>query len=333
MDKRRIWPAGRLSGGSFVCVIGCPERPPLSAVRCRTNDLYRWASPTGHGNGKGPQRGEALAQLGSRVEALLYRGGWPARLGRLFGRRPAVGLTSHSISVAGLGARPLRIGYASDFHVGPTTNPAVVEAACATLASAAPDVLLLGGDYVTHDLGGLRALAAALGAVPAPLGRFGVLGNHDWWAGQAQVRHALEAAGVRILVNECASLPSPFEHVAICGLDDHGHGRPDAWAALGAASGIRVVLMHAPSGLLDIGAERFEVAFCGHTHGGQIALPNGRPLLVPQGALSRRYARGRFDLTPGRTLVVSVGIGCVVVPWRLFAPPEVLVCTLTEAAP
>lgn len=305
----------------------------MSVVRSRTNELQRLPSPTGDGNGKRSDWAEVLAQLGSRIEPHIYRGGWPARLSRLLGRRPTVGLGCHSIAVPGLGPRALRIGYASDFHVGPTTNPALVEAACAALERAAPDVLLLGGDYVTHDLGGLRALATALSGVPAPLGRFGVLGNHDWWAGEAQVRRELEHAGIRVLVNESASLPPPFEHVAICGLDDHGHGRPDAAAGLGPASGIRVVLMHAPSGLLDIGSERFEVAFCGHTHGGQIALPNGRPLLVPQGALSRRYARGRFDLSPGRTLVVSVGIGCVVVPWRLFAPPEVLLCTLMEAIP
>lgn len=273
-----------------------------------------------------------MARLGSRIEPQLYRGGWPARLGRLLGREPGVVTARHSIEVSGFGPRPLRIGYASDFHVGPTTNPAVVEAACATLANACPDVLLLGGDYVTHDLGGLRGLAAALGAIPAPLGRFGVLGNHDWWAGQEQVRRELEDAGIRMLVNESVPLPAPFDHVAICGLDDHGHGRPDASAALGGGGGIRVVLMHAPSGLLDIAGERFEVAFCGHTHGGQIAFPSGRPLVVPQGALSRTYARGRFDLGPRRTLVVSVGIGCVVLPWRLFAPPEVLICTLTDRA-
>jgi predicted MPP superfamily phosphohydrolase len=90
--------------------------------------------------------------------------------------------------------------------------------------------------------------------------------------------------------------------------------------------------MHAPSGLLDLGGERFEVALCGHTHGGQIALPGGTPLLVPHGALSRRYARGQFRLAPGQTLVVSVGVGCVVLPLRLFAPPEVVVCRLTASS-
>ncbi len=86
--------------------------------------------------------------------------------------------------------------------------------------------------------------------------------------------------------------------------------------------------MHAPSGLLDLGQERFNLALCGHTHGGQIALPGGAPILVPWGPLSRRYARGRFELSDGATLIVSVGIGCVVVPVRLFTHPEVVVCTL-----
>jgi predicted MPP superfamily phosphohydrolase len=89
--------------------------------------------------------------------------------------------------------------------------------------------------------------------------------------------------------------------------------------------------MHAPSGLLDLGPERFHLALCGHTHGGQIALPGGVPILVPWGALSRQYARGRFELSDGATLIVSVGIGCVVVPFRLFSKPEIVICTLEGA--
>ena len=68
--------------------------------------------------------------------------------------------------------------------------------------------------------------------------------------------------------------------------------------------------------------------FFGHTHGGQLALPGGVPIVMPHGRLSRRYARGRFDLGAGRTLVVSVGLGCVVLPFRLFADSEIVVCNL-----
>jgi predicted MPP superfamily phosphohydrolase len=171
-------------------------------------------------------------------------------------------------------------------------------------------------------------LAHHLGSIHAPLGKFAVLGNHDRWSGVDPVVRQLEAAGIRVLVTANERLPRPHNEVWICGLDDHSTGWPDAPAALEGADGVRLILMHAPSGLLDLGAERFELALCGHTHGGQLALPGGHPIVVPQGQLSRRYARGRFVMPNGGTLVVSVGVGCVMLPLRTFAQPEVLSCTL-----
>jgi uncharacterized protein len=273
-----------------------------------------------------------LARWGARIEAALFRGGWPFRVARALGLRPYVATTRHDIRVEGLGARGLTIAYASDFHAGVTTDPGVLQAACDALRAAAPDLLLFGGDFVSHDASEAEPLAAALGAVPAPLGRFAVLGNHDWWADAPRVVRALNGAGITVLINQNARLPPPYDHVWICGLDDHWCGRPDAAATMAGAHGLRIALMHAPSGLLDLRHERFDVALCGHTHGGQVALPGGRPVIVPNGALSRRYARGRFTLQAGGTLVVSVGLGCVVVPLRVFAPAEIVVCHLTGSS-
>jgi predicted MPP superfamily phosphohydrolase len=224
---------------------------------------------------------------------------------------------------------PLTIAYASDFHAGSTTDPAVLHAGCAKLRAAAADVLLLGGDFVTLDPSAAEPLAAELGTIPAPFGRFAVLGNHDWWADAPRIARTLEAAGIVLLTNRSVRLRAPLDGVWICGLDDHWCGQPDAAAALREAAGVRIVLMHSPSGLLDLGQERFDLALCGHTHGGQLALPGGVPIVVPQGPLSRRYSRGRFSLGDGRTLVVSVGLGCVVLPVRLFATPEIVVCHLS----
>ena len=92
------------------------------------------------------------------------------------------------------------------------------------------------------------------------------------------------------------------------------------------AGDIRILLMHSPSGLLDLNGERFDLAMCGHTHGGQIALPGGIPIVVPHGRLSRRYSRGRFELPEDQTLIVSVGLGCVLLPLRVFAQPEIVLC-------
>lgn len=277
------------------------------------------------------QSDSAIARTASRLEILLYRGGWPVRLARALGIRPTVRTVRYAIPV-GAGAEgmpPLRIAYASDFHAGPTTDASVLKAACVQLRAATADVLLLGGDFVTGRASEIDWLARELGDIPAPLGRFAVLGNHDLWSDAGYVAERLEAAGVRVLVNANVRLGAPFDRVWVCGLDDYWSGRPDAAATFRGADGVRVVLMHAPSGLLDLGDERFELALCGHTHGGQVALPGGIPIVVPRGPLSRRYARGRFRIGDGGTLVVSIGLGCVVLPLRIFANPEIVVCTLS----
>jgi len=283
------------------------------------------------GTQPGPEsRLARLARLASRLEGVLFAGGWPIRLARAIGVRPTVRSVQYTVALgpAGAGLPPLRIAYASDFHAGPLTDPSVLSEACAALRMLAADVLLLGGDFVTGRPAEVAWLARELGTVHAPLGRFAVLGNHDRWSGAGPIITELEASGIRVLVNANAQLPPPYDRVWICGLDDHSSGQPDAAAAVRGAEGARVVLMHAPSGILDLGRERFELALCGHTHGGQLALPGGRAVVVPPGPLSRRYARGRFVVDNGATLIVSVGLGCVVVPLRTFADPEVILCTV-----
>jgi uncharacterized protein len=271
-----------------------------------------------------------IARVVYRIETALHAGRWAVSLARALGIRPQVTTASYSLvgRNTGSGFPALRLAYASDFHAGPTTDPAVARLACAALRAAEPDVVLFGGDFVNFNPEEIDWLAPELGSIPAPLGRFAVLGNHDWIAGARYVAECLEKAGIQVLTNRSVQLPGPFDQIWICGIDDHWCGSPDAEAAFAGADGYRVALMHAPSGLLDIGEHRFELALCGHTHGGQIALPDGRPLAVPNGALSRRYSRGRYTLPNGATLIVSVGVGCVVLPIRIHATPEIVTCTV-----
>ncbi|HEX6615591.1 MAG TPA: metallophosphoesterase [Gemmatimonadales bacterium] len=265
-----------------------------------------------------------------RLEVALYRNGWPARLSRLLGYRPSIQVVEHQVPLAGFpdGTPALTVAFASDFHAGPTTDPHLLHEAAAALTAARPDVLLLGGDYVALDSRHIERLAPVLGGIPAPLGRYAVLGNHDHWNGAAPIVRALERAGIELLVNSNRRLPAPYGNIWICGIDDPISGAPDPQAALAGADGLRVVLMHAPANLVGLDGARFDLALCGHTHGGQLALPGGRPLIVAPGAHSRRYSRGRFRLDNGAALLVSVGIGCSTVPLRLNAPPEILICRL-----
>jgi predicted MPP superfamily phosphohydrolase len=265
------------------------------------------------------------------ILARAFRGGWPARLVRGVGLQPAVHTHEHHIACARwpAGTKSLRIVFASDLHVGPTTHPSLLDEAARALRAAAPDVLLLGGDYVYLHGEGIHDLVRRLVDIPAPLGKFAVFGNHDLWADDATIRRALEGAGFRTLVNENAPLPAPFEHVSICGLDDPWVGQPNAASTFEGARDVKVLLMHAPEGLMMVGERPFDVAVCGHTHGGHIALPGGVPIVSP-GPLSRQYCHGVYDVG-GRPMIVSRGIGATESALRLFADPDIRVVTLGPA--
>ena len=263
---------------------------------------------------------------------LVLRSGWAAAAAYQVGLQGRVQTHHLSLPIRRAdGAPPLRLGFASDFHGGPATHPSLIDEACRALAATRPELILLGGDFVSINVGHVDAVADALGSIPAPLGRYAVLGNHDYRRRRGSiVARSLELHGIEVLHNTNVRLPPPHDDVWICGIDDVELGSPDADAALRDADGTRLVLMHEPDGLLAIGERPFDAAFCGHTHGGQIALPGGKPLVLPTGTLNRRFSHGLFTLEARRYLLVSRGVGCSGVPIRVFASPEVHAVELTS---
>jgi len=263
------------------------------------------------------------------VEASLgaaYRGHWPSRVVRALGMQRRVRVRHHSIATPRwpAGMRPLRLAFASDLHAGPTTHPSLLDEAFERLAAAQADLILLGGDYVFLTADHIGEIERRLARLRAPLGIHAVLGNHDLWADDQAIVDALTRGGARVLVNERACLPAPFEHVMLAGLDDPWTGVRASRPHFLPDDPVRIVLVHAPEALLHLEDEPFELALCGHTHGGHIALPGGIPILVP-GPLSRRYAHGRYELTGQRTLIVSRGVGGTEVALRWNADPDILV--------
>lgn len=272
-----------------------------------------------------------------RALGLLLRGVGAARASWRLGLQGRVSMRHHEPRLAHrrrAGAPPLRVAFASDFHAGPTTDPRLISEAIAALVEARPDIVLLGGDFVAFDADDIAELAPMLAELHAPLGVHAVLGNHDLVTDGQHVADGLRAVGIHLLTNGAMRLPPPHDDVWLLGLDDPilGSPRPEAvWEqAEGTAdASVRLVLMHAPDGLLSIGDRRFDLAMCGHTHGGQIALPWGTPIVVPRGRLSRRFARGIYELRDGQQLLVSHGVGCTTLPIRLFARPEVHLITIS----
>lgn len=267
----------------------------------------------------------------------LYRGDWPARAWQLGPWAHRVELVRHDAAILPreLAGRRLRIGFLSDLHLGPTTATATLDAAFARITELRPDVLLLGGDYVFLEAHAhrTRELEARVRAVPAAT-KLAVLGNHDLWTEHGAIERALERAGARVLVNASVRLPAPFDRIAIIGLDDPWTGRPDAEAALVGSedAALRIGLCHAPEGAMLLRERGVALLVCGHTHGGQIALPGPRPVVLPPGPYSRRFAYGLHE-TDGMQLVVSRGVGATELPIRAFAPADVVAIELTAPEP
>lgn len=269
-----------------------------------------------------------------RLYDLLYFGGWPSWLARPLGLQGRLRLETHVLSVNAGGAAipPLRIAFASDLHGGPGTHAATIRKACRLLADARPDLLLLGGDFVSFHARHVESVLEAIDSIAAPLGRLAVLGNHDLIADDAHLVRRLASIGVHTLVNENVRLPAPYDAVWVCGLDNTEQGTPDGRRALDGADGVRLVLMHSPDGLTALGDEPFAVAFTGHVHGGQFVLPGGKSLISSKGPLSQRYlSGGLFQLGPpgDRILLVSRGIGQGSLPMRFRADPEVHICDMS----
>jgi uncharacterized protein len=269
---------------------------------------------------------------------LAYRGGWPARLARPLGLTGTLEVARHDFTISSrLDVAPLRIAFISDLHAGPATHPELIDTACQAAAEWKPDLLLLGGDFVSFHARHAKRLVKPLASIEARLGKLAVLGNHDLVGDEEYIVAKLGEAGIRVLINESAALSPPFSRVFVCGLDNTEEGAPDAARAFEGTeaetgSAERIVVMHSPDGLQALEGRDFAIAFCGHTHGGQFVLDSGRALVNFHGPLSRQYLRGGvFTLGEGgrRVLLVSRGIGCGSLPMRRGADPQVHLCTLT----
>jgi predicted MPP superfamily phosphohydrolase len=158
--------------------------------------------------------------------------------------------------------------------------------------------------------------------LPARLGAFAILGNHD----SDLLSSFLESWGVRMLGQNCTQVgvgDAVLELIGLPGpdrmdLDLEAVGRIPA-KTLGTP---RVIVSHYPDLIRETAGLGADIFFAGHTHGGQIALPGGYPI-IRHDSLPRRFCTGvhRYQRT---WLIVNRGLGFTHLPIRLFCPTEVV---------
>jgi predicted MPP superfamily phosphohydrolase len=189
---------------------------------------------------------------------------------------------------------------------------------------AAPDLVVLGGDYVTWgDRSFVAPSAEALSGLSAPHGVFAILGNHD---DDHDMPAALIAKGVQVLKDARTRLEIKHESLELVGIRFWTRRASDISSVIRGAKGTTVLLAHDPRRLNEAAALGIPLVLSGHTHGGQVVLPGIGAIAAQKFPVVAGIARRGQT-----TIFVSRGLGTVYVPVRINCPPEVAILTLRAA--
>lgn len=250
----------------------------------------------------------------------------------------------------------LRIAVIADLHVSePWMPPSRVRSIVEATNRLGADLIVMLGDFVgsyqfIRRFGKPvpKALwTPILADLKAPLGRYAVLGNHDWWehrevqvrrSGPTEIGAALAAAGIPVFENDAVRLEKDGQAFWLCGLGDQwaffgGRRRSpddrfnfegvddlDGTLAKVTDDAPVVMMVHEPD-IFATMPDRVALTMAGHTHGGQVQLFGYAPVVPSR--FGRRYVYGHIRERE-RDLIVSSGLGCSGLPVRFGRPPEIV---------
>jgi hypothetical protein len=263
-----------------------------------------------------------LAVIGAILVIATGTGLWEAQNIRL--RH----VTLHVPSLPG-GRQELRIVQLADLHLGVHVGPFRLDRIVQRVQEARPDLLVSTGDLIDSPLSHAMPMAATLATLQAPMGKFAIFGNHEFYVGVDPSLEFHRLAGFEVLRQKAVLFGT---ELMLVGVDDSGthfdhQGMSDENAVLPPREHrpVTLLLKHQPV-VRPESLGRFDLQLSGHTHGGQV---------FPFGLLTARIyplGFGWHDLGEGSKLYVSNGAGTWGPPIRLFAPPEVTLITLTTRA-
>jgi uncharacterized protein len=247
----------------------------------------------------------------------------------------------------------LKIAAVADLHAcDPWMSLEHIEAVVERTNALGADIIVMLGDYVAGHHHVTRIIppgewAPVLAGLKAPLGVHAILGNHDWWddktvqrngQGPTVSRRALEAAGIPVYENDVVRLTKAGAPFWLAGLGDQlaywparrfrpvrRIGVDDLSATLAKVTDDApvVLLAHEPDVAMRVPA-RVALQLSGHTHGGQVRLFGWSPVVPSRYGNRLAYGHARTSCD----VVISGGLGCSIMPFRLGVPPEIVLVTL-----
>jgi hypothetical protein len=216
----------------------------------------------------------------------------------------------------------------SDLHLDMSED--FVDALIERVRAVDYDLCVLTGDYRYRTRGPYEPALAGLARLRPHLKEpvYAVLGNHD----SIRMVPGMEDLGIRVLLNESVRLERHGAMIHLAGIDDAHYYRVDNLHKAAhdiPHQEVSILLSHTPEPFRNAAHADFKLMLCGHTHGGQICLPGGIPLITDADC-PRAYVRGpwRYHDLAGYT---SVGAGSSIVDVRLNCLPEITLHRLQRA--
>jgi predicted MPP superfamily phosphohydrolase len=229
----------------------------------------------------------------------------------------------------------LKGAFLTDMHIGcPSVSLNVMTHIVDQVNHLGADIILLGGDYQINKHYDPRTIfhksdvvAQSLSPLTAPLGVYGVMGNHDWDRGGLNMWKALEKKNIHILENQNVTLEKDNFKFNIIGLPDYKtrYRVFDPHALEHAKEHPSIILSHDPMMFHHMPSEAV-LQLSGHTHGGQFSVPGLGPLYLPTKELPKKWAYDHI-VENGKDMIVSSGIGTSTVSLK-NTPNEVVVFEL-----
>lgn len=221
-----------------------------------------------------------------------------------------------------------KILHLTDLHLD--GNPKIASVIAQLIKTLEYDICVITGDFRMKNHGSVKnifhPLKKLVEHIKAPHGIYATLGNHDSYL----LADGFEKMGINLLTNESFEIKKDESSLVFTGVDDvHYYFTDNAIYCLEhAPKGFKIALVHSPE-MYDVAAENnYSLYLCGHTHGGQICLPNGTPIFTHL-YNGNKFIRGFWQHKQllGYT---SEGCGTSGIPIRFNSESEITLFTLKQ---
>jgi len=221
-----------------------------------------------------------------------------------------------------------KLVFISDIHLGPYLSSRRLSGIVNRINDIKPEMIILGGDYVHYQSKYIEPVFMELGKLRADLGVYAVLGNHDHYADASFTRKIMSKYGINNINNQSFWVKKGIDSIKIGGVGDLWGDIQILENTLNKLkkSNFAILVSHHPDYIENLNTDLIDLTLSGHTHGGQITLFGLWAPLLPSN-FGQKYLYGL--VTSGKMKsYVSSGIGTVLVPFRFFCRPEIVIIKL-----